>query len=93
MPQALYFTDLDEANELIAREPLALLIGFALDQQITMQTAFLGPLKLKQRVGSLDAAAISSMDPQELVDALLASFQPRITLEDLNPDPPEAPEV
>jgi len=68
VPQALYFTDLDEANELIAREPLALLIGFALDQQITMQTAFLGPLKLKQRVGSLDAAAISSMDPQELVD-------------------------
>ncbi|MDQ3672263.1 MAG: DNA repair protein [Actinomycetota bacterium] len=68
MPEALYFTDSDEANELIAREPLALLIGFALDQQITVQTAFLGPLKLKQRVGALDAAAIASMDPQELED-------------------------
>ena len=66
MPDALYFTDSDEANALIAQEPLALLIGFALDQQITVQTAFLGPLKLKQRVGSLDAAAIASMDPQEL---------------------------
>ena len=40
MPEALYFTDSDEANELIAKEPLALLIGFALDQQITVQTAF-----------------------------------------------------
>ncbi len=69
MPEALYFTDSDEANELIAKEPLALLIGFALDQQITVQTAFLGPLKLKQRVGALDAAAIGSMDPQELEDA------------------------
>lgn len=66
MPEALYFTDSDEANELIAKEPLALLIGFALDQQITVQTAFLGPLKLKQRVGSLDARAIAAMDPQEL---------------------------
>jgi len=66
VPDALYFTDSDEANALIAQEPLALLIGFALDQQITVQTAFLGPLKLKQRVGSLDAAAIASMDPQEL---------------------------
>ncbi len=67
MPEALYFTDSDEANALIAAEPLALLIGFALDQQITVQTAFAGPLKLKQRVGSLDAGAIASMDPEELV--------------------------
>ena len=66
MPEALYFTDSDEANALIAAEPLALLIGFALDQQITVQTAFAGPLKLKQRVGSLDAGAIASMDPEEL---------------------------
>ena len=69
MPEALYFTDSDEANELIAKEPLALLIGFALDQQITVQTAFAGPLKLKQRIGSLDAGAIASMDPQALEDA------------------------
>ena len=69
MPTALYFTDSDDANELIAREPLALLIGFALDQQITVQTAFAGPLKLKQRIGALDAPAIASMDPQELENA------------------------
>ena len=68
MPEALYFTDSEEANELIAREPLALLIGFVLDQQITVQTAFAGPLKLKQRVGTLDAAAIAAMDPQVLAD-------------------------
>ena len=69
MPEALYFTDSDEANELIAKEPLALLIGFALDQQITVQTAFAGPLRLKQRVGNFDASAIASMDPQALEDA------------------------
>jgi uncharacterized HhH-GPD family protein len=66
VPEALYFTDSDEANELIAKEPLALLIGFALDQQITVQTAFAGPLKLKQRIGELDARAIAGMDPAEL---------------------------
>jgi uncharacterized HhH-GPD family protein len=68
VPEALYFTDSDEANELIAREPLALLIGFALDQQITVQTAFSGPLRLKQRIGTLDASEIASMDPQVLED-------------------------
>jgi len=68
MPEALYFTDSDEANELIARDPLALLIGFALDQQVTVPTAFSGPLKLTQRIGGLDAAAIAMMDPQKLED-------------------------
>jgi uncharacterized HhH-GPD family protein len=66
VPEALYFTDSDEANELIAREPLALLIGFALDQQIPVQVAFSGPLKLKQRIGTLDAGRIAAMDPAEL---------------------------
>ena len=69
MPEALYFTDSDEANELLGRDPLALLIGFALDQQVPVQLAFAGPLKLKQRVGTLDAAAIASMDPAELENA------------------------
>jgi uncharacterized HhH-GPD family protein len=69
MPDALFFTDSDEANELIASDPLALLIGFAIDQQVTVQQAFQGPLRLKQRVGTLDAAAISAMDPQRLEDA------------------------
>jgi uncharacterized HhH-GPD family protein len=65
-PTALHFTGDDEADALIAREPLALLIGFALDQQITVQTAFSGPLKLRQRLGSLDAATIAATDPAEL---------------------------
>jgi uncharacterized HhH-GPD family protein len=62
----LYFTDSDEANELLAHEPLALLIGFALDQQVPVPTAFLGPLKLKQRLGTLDAAEIARLDPDRL---------------------------
>ncbi|HET7744773.1 MAG TPA: HhH-GPD-type base excision DNA repair protein [Gaiellaceae bacterium] len=66
MPEALYFTDSDEANALIAREPLALLIGFALDQQIPVQVAFSGPLKLRERIGTLDAGRIAAMDPAEL---------------------------
>jgi uncharacterized HhH-GPD family protein len=73
MPAALYLTDSDEANALIARDPLALLIGFALDQQVTVPTAFSGPQKLKERIGSLDAATIASMDPV----ALEAAFRQR----------------
>jgi uncharacterized HhH-GPD family protein len=69
VPQALYFTDSDEANRLIAENPLALLIGFAIDQQVTVQQAFTGPLRLKQRIGTLDAASIAAMDPQRLEDA------------------------
>ncbi len=69
MPEALYFTDSDEANELIASDPLALLIGFAIDQQVTVQQAFQGPLRLKQRIGTLDAAEIAAMDPEKLEDA------------------------
>jgi uncharacterized HhH-GPD family protein len=66
MPEALYFTGIPEADALLAREPLALLIGFALDQQVTVQTAFSGPLKLRDRIGTLDAAAIASTDPERL---------------------------
>ena len=66
VPVALYLTESNEANELLAREPLALLIGFALDQQVTVPTAFVGPYKLKSRIGGLDAAAIAAMDPLKL---------------------------
>jgi uncharacterized HhH-GPD family protein len=62
MPDRLYFTDSDEANALIASDPLALLVGFALDQQITVQHAFLGPLTLKERLGRFDAEALASAD-------------------------------
>jgi uncharacterized HhH-GPD family protein len=65
-PTALYFTDDDEADRLLAEDPLALLIGFVLDQQVPLQKAFFGPLDLKRRLGGLDAAAIAGMDPDEL---------------------------
>ena len=62
MPDRLYFTDSDEANELIATDPMALLIGFALDQQVSVQKAFFGPLALRERVGTLDAATLADAD-------------------------------
>ncbi len=62
MPDRLYFTESDEANQLIARDPMALLLGFALDQQVTVQKAFAGPLALRERIGSLDAGAIAAAD-------------------------------
>jgi uncharacterized HhH-GPD family protein len=68
-PTALHFTGDDEADALLAHEPLALLIGFALDQQVPVQTAFSGPLKLKRRLGVLDAAAIASADPDRVLEA------------------------
>ncbi len=66
MPDRLYFTDSDEANALIASDPMALLIGFALDQQVSVQKAFAGPLALKERLGSLDAATLASADLEPL---------------------------
>jgi uncharacterized HhH-GPD family protein len=58
----LHFTASDEANELLVSDPLALLIGFALDQQVTVQMAFEGPLVLRERLGTLDAAALAATD-------------------------------
>ncbi len=65
----LPFTGDPEADALLASSPLALLVGFALDQQVTVQKAFSGPLELLRRTGSLDAAAIAAMDPTELETA------------------------
>ena len=62
MPNQLHFTDSDEANELIATDPMALLIGFALDQQVTVQQAFLGPLRIRERLGSLDPERLAATD-------------------------------
>jgi uncharacterized HhH-GPD family protein len=69
----LHFTGNEEADRLIATDPLALLIGFVLDQQVTVPTAFAGPLKLHQRLGGLDAPAIAALDPE----ALDAAFRQR----------------
>jgi uncharacterized HhH-GPD family protein len=62
VPDRLHFTDSDEANALIATDPMALLVGFVLDQQVTVQKAFAGPLALQERLGSLDADTLASTD-------------------------------
>lgn len=61
-PHSLYFTDSDEANALIAADPMALLVGFALDQQVPVQKAFAGPLALRERLGAIDAATLAAAD-------------------------------
>jgi uncharacterized HhH-GPD family protein len=65
-PTRLYFTGDDEADRFLAEEPLALLVGFVLDQQVTVQKAFSGPLEIRRRLGSFDAATIAAADPGEL---------------------------
>src|SRR5580693_1131541 len=62
MPDHLYFTDSEEANALLAADPMALLIGFVLDQQVTVEKAFAGPFVLRERLGSLDAATLAAAD-------------------------------
>jgi uncharacterized HhH-GPD family protein len=62
MPDRLYFTESDEANALIASDPMALLVGFELDQRVTVMKAFLGPLALKERLGAIDATTLASAD-------------------------------
>jgi len=62
----LPFTGDDESDRLLATDALALLIGFALDQQVTVQKAFSGPAELRRRIGHLDATRIAAMDPGDL---------------------------
>jgi uncharacterized HhH-GPD family protein len=66
MPARLPYTGNDEADQLLSTDPLALLIGFALDQQVTVQKAFSGPWDLRRRLGHLDARRIAATDPAEL---------------------------
>jgi uncharacterized HhH-GPD family protein len=67
--ERLYLTGDEEADRLLASDPLALLIGFLLDQQVTVQKAFSGPLELRRRVGTLDAAELATMDSARLEEA------------------------
>jgi uncharacterized HhH-GPD family protein len=67
-PSVLPWTGDDDADRLIARDPNALLIGFVLDQQVTVQKAFSGPLVLRERLGHLDPARIAATDPVELAE-------------------------
>jgi uncharacterized HhH-GPD family protein len=66
MPDALWFTEDDAACRLLAEDPFALLVGFALDQQVTVQQAFLGPLRLKERLGTLEPRAVADSDLEPL---------------------------
>lgn len=68
---ALHITGDEKADAVISRDPLALLIGMVLDQQVTIEKAFSSPADLVERLGSagpLDAATIAAMDPEELAD-------------------------
>ena len=68
-PASLPFTGQPDADALLAADPLAMLIGFALDQQVTVQKAFAGPYELRRRIGTLDAATIATMDFEVLETA------------------------
>ena len=66
---ALHITGVEEADAVLSRDPLALLIGMVLDQQVPIEKAFSSPADLLHRLGTkgpLDAAAIAAMDPDEL---------------------------
>ena len=65
MPKPLFFTDDPAACALLADDPFALLIGFAIDQQVPVQKAFAGPFVLKQRVGTLQPKKLAKLDLDE----------------------------
>jgi uncharacterized HhH-GPD family protein len=69
VPDQLHFTDSEQANALIATDPMALLIGFALDQQVSVQKAFSGPLVLRERVGSLKPEILAAADLEPIFRA------------------------
>lgn len=66
---ALCLTQDTRADELLSRDPLALLLGMLLDQQIPMERAFAGPETLVERLGELDARDIAAMDPEQFTAA------------------------
>lgn len=65
---SLHITGDDEADRLLSDDPVALLIGMLLDQQIAMETAFIGPAKIRERLGSLEPSAIADADPGSFVE-------------------------
>lgn len=65
-PAQLPYTGDPEADALLAQDPVALLIGFVLDQQVPLQKAFSGPKELQKRIGTLDPARIAAMEPEKL---------------------------
>ncbi len=72
-PRSLPWTGDEEADRLLAEDANALLIGFVLDQQVTVQKAFSGPLELRRRVGTIDPRELAAMP----ADRLSAAFAER----------------
>lgn len=70
---ALHITGDPAADSLLSDSPLALLLGMLLDQQVTMESAFAGPAKIRDRIGSLDAATIADFEPDALVEVFRQS--------------------
>jgi uncharacterized HhH-GPD family protein len=68
----IHFTGDPEADALLGASPLALMIGFVLDQQVTVQKAFSSPLELSKRLGGLDAREIAAIDPAKLEEVFRA---------------------
>jgi len=68
-PARLPYSGDDEADRLLAADPTALLIGFVLDQQVTVQKAFAGPLEIRRRLGTLDSRKLAAMDPDRMRQA------------------------
>jgi uncharacterized HhH-GPD family protein len=64
MATSLWMTGDDAADRLLDADPFALLLGMLLDQQVPMETAFAGPHKIVQRLGTLEPAAIAEADPE-----------------------------
>lgn len=65
----LQWTGNPDADRLITEDATALLIGFCLDQQVPIEWAFMGPLRLRERIATLDPERIARMDPQALETA------------------------
>ena len=83
MPKALWFTDDPKACELIAQDPFALLVGFAIDQQVTVMKAFAGPLVLKERAGTLEPKKLAKMHLAPLfAEATVRSASAQLVLND-----------
>ena len=72
---ALHITGDPAADELLSTDAFALLTGMLLDQQVPMETAFAGPEKIRERLGSIDPATIADQDPEARGRELLAALE------------------
>lgn len=69
----LHITGDTDADTLLTENPLALLVGMLLDQQVTMESAFAGPAKIRDRIGSVDAATIAGYEPDAFIEVFKQS--------------------